>query len=278
VTKAILALIVAFGLLMAQPTLGGPEEDRQTMLSFYQKRFPDIVLQEFANGLYAFDEAAREQWLELEDFPPYETAIDEGEQFFSVPFANGKSYANCFENDGIGVRQNYPYFDDDAGMVVTLELAINQCREQNGEQPLNYRSGELVSISAYMSYTSRGNTIEVDVPEDNPQAMAAYEAGKQFYYSRRGQMNFACSSCHIQSVGMSLRADPLSTTVGQATHWPAYRTVWGDLVSLQRRFQECNFQVRARPLEEQSAEYRNLEYFLTYMSNGLQLNGPASRR
>jgi len=37
-------------------------------------------------------------------------------------------------------------------------------------------------------------------------------------------------------------------------------------------------QVRARPFEAQSEEFRNLEYFLTYMSNGLELNGPATRR
>ena len=39
-----------------------------------------------------------------------------------------------------------------------------------------------------------------------------------------------------------------------------------------------NEQVRARPLEAQSEEFRNLEFFLSYMSNGLELNGPASRR
>jgi sulfur-oxidizing protein SoxA len=41
---------------------------------------------------------------------------------------------------------------------------------------------------------------------------------------------------------------------------------------------ECNSQVRATPLDPQSESYRNLEYFLTYMANGLELNGPASRK
>jgi len=278
VIKAFLTLLVAMGLLAAQPALAGPEEDRQAMLNYYEKRFPGVALEEFANGLYAFDEVAREQWLELEDFPPYEIAIEEGEVYFNVPFANGSLYASCFENEGLGVRQNYPYFDNDADKVITLELAINQCREKNGEQPLPYGQGELAAISAYMAYTSRGNTINVQVAEDNPNALAAYEAGKQFYYSRRGQLNFSCSSCHIQAVGMSLRADPISTTVGQVTHFPAYRTVWGEIVPLHRRFAECNFQVRARPLGAQSDHYRNLEYFLTYLSNGFELNGPSSRR
>jgi len=278
VNTAITTLLVVIGLLVTQSIHAGPEEDRQHMVDYYQQHYPDMDIQEFADGLYAFEQSAREQWLELEDFPPYEPAIDEGREFFSAPFANGKSYADCFENDGIGVRQNYPFFDNDVGAVITIELAINQCREKNGAEPLNYRAHELVAISAYMAYTSRGNMIEVSVPANNPQALMAYEAGKQFFYSRRGQLDFACSGCHVQSFGLTIRADPLSPAVGQATHWPAYRTVWGDLVTLHRRFQECNFLVRSRPLEEQSIEYRNLEYFLSYMSNGLRLNGPSSRR
>ena len=271
-------LTVACGVLFAGFVQADPESDRQALADYYQTRFPSVELQEFANGLYAFDEVAREQWLEMEDFPPYEIAIEDGEEFFNTPFANGHGYGDCFENGGIGIRQNYPRFDASQSQVVTLELAINQCREANAEDPLPYLDGELAAISAYMSSTSRGNTINVRVPDDDPDAMAAYEAGKQFYYSRRGQLNFACSSCHAQSAGSSLRADTLSTALGQATHWPVYRSSWGDTGTLHKRFRECNLQVRARPFEAQSEEFRNLEYFLTYMSNGLELNGPATRR
>jgi sulfur-oxidizing protein SoxA len=157
-------------------------------------------------------------------------------------------------------------------------MAINQCRSANDEDPLPYNKGELAAVSAYMAYTSRGNVINVQVPDDSSGAIAAYEAGKQFFYTRRGQLNFACKSCHVESAGLSLRADRLSTAFGQATHWPVYRAKWGEIGTLHRRFAECNIQVRARPFEAQSIEFRNLEYFLTVMSNGLQLNGPASRR
>jgi len=34
----------------------------------------------------------------------------------------------------------------------------------------------------------------------------------------------------------------------------------------------------SRWLESGGEEYRNLEYFLTYMQNGLPLNGPGSRK
>jgi len=277
-TKIILPLCFISALLAGSMVLASPEEDRLVLVNYYSERFPDVPTQEFANGLYAFDEVAREQWIEMEDFPPYEIAIEDGQALFETPFANGKSYADCFDNGGIGVKQDFPYFDDAAGEVMTLELAINRCREANDEEPLPYMIGDLAEIASYMAFTSRGNTVAVEVPLDNPEALAAYEAGKQFYFTRRGQLNFACSSCHIQSAGLKLRADRLSTTFGQTTHWPVYRSKWGDIGTLQKRFAECNSQVWAKPLEAQSVEYRNLEYFLSYISNGLELNGPASRR
>jgi sulfur-oxidizing protein SoxA len=48
--------------------------------------------------------------------------------------------------------------------------------------------------------------------------------------------------------------------------------------TLHRRFSGCNKQVRAKPFPAQGEEYRNLEYFMTYMNNGLPLNGPGARK
>jgi sulfur-oxidizing protein SoxA len=48
--------------------------------------------------------------------------------------------------------------------------------------------------------------------------------------------------------------------------------------TLHRRFAGCFKQVRAKPYKAQGEEYRDLEYFLAYMNNGLPLNGPASRK
>jgi sulfur-oxidizing protein SoxA len=47
--------------------------------------------------------------------------------------------------------------------------------------------------------------------------------------------------------------------------------------TLDRRFGGCNRNVRAKPFKAQSVTYRDLEYFLTYMSNGLPVAGPGSR-
>jgi L-cysteine S-thiosulfotransferase len=44
-----------------------------------------------------------------------------------------------------------------------------------------------------------------------------------------------------------------------------------------RRFITCNSQVRGVPLEPQAEDYRDLEYFLSYVANGLPISGPGSR-
>lgn len=263
-------------LVVSSMAVADPEGDRKAFTNYFKKRFPDVAIENYVNGIYALDEASYQQWLEIEEFPPYEIAIEEGEQMFNTPFANGKTYASCFKNGGKGIRQNYPYFDVKRKMVVTLELAINECREKNGEAPLGYKKGDIAAISAYMAYTSRGKKVDVKIP--NKDALAAYENGKKFYYSKRGQLNFSCADCHVTNASMNIRADKLSPALGHTTHFPVYRSKWGEMGTLHRRFDGCNKQVRAVPLAAQGEAYRDLEYFLSYMNNGLEINGPGARK
>ena len=264
-------------LLGAGGAMAGPQDDMKAFQDHFKKRFPNVEHDEFANGLYAINESLRAQWEDIEDFPPYELAIDDGEELFHKPFANGKGYADCFPKYKEGIKQNYPYFDTKQGQVVTLELAINQCREANGEKPLKYKKGAITSIGAYLAFLSRGKITNVVIPDD-PRALAAYEKGKQFYYTKRGQLNFSCANCHVDSPGMWVRADQLSPALGQSTNWPVYRLKWGGMGTIHRRYGGCNGQVRAKGMKAQGEEYRNLEYFHTFMSNGVPLNGPSSRR
>jgi sulfur-oxidizing protein SoxA len=273
--KRILTFVLGAA-LVAGLAWATPEEDRAAFTEYFKKRFPDVAVEDYVNGVYSIDKPAYEQWLQIEEFPPYELALEEGKELFETPFANGKTYADCFPNGGMGIRQNYPYFDIETGQVKTLEQEINECRVRNGEDPLPYKKGKIASISAYMAYTSRGNKFDVEIPNDK--ALAAYENGKEFYYSKRGQLNFSCADCHVGNSGMMIRADKLSPALGHPTHFPVYRSKWNDMGTLHRRFDGCNKQVRAVPLPAQGEEYRNLEYFLTYMSNGMEVNGPGARK
>jgi len=274
--RAIVLTFSACLVSLASAVHAGPEQDLKAYQEFYFKAFPDLSMEDFGNGSYALDEGRRAEWEDIEEFGPYELTIDEGERLFHTPFANGKTYADCFPNYKKGIKQNYPYFDTEMGEVVTLEWAINLCREKNGEKPLKYKKGPLVAISAYLADLSRGRITNVVVPDD-PRALAAYEDGKKFYYTKRGQLNFSCANCHVHSPGQMLRANLLSPGLGQTSHWPAYRKKWGAVGTIHRRYSGCNKQVRAAPFKAQGRTYRNLEYFHTYMSNGVPLNGPSSR-
>ena len=247
-------------------------KDLNLIQSYFKKRFPDVPFDDFANGVYALDSIARENWEALEEFPPYEVHIDSGEEYW---LANSGVYSKCFPNGPV-IKHHYPKWDDQLNTVITVPYAINLCRRSHALPKLDYMGMEMNSLVAYIAYHSRDEIIDITVT--NEKALAAYQQGKKFYFTRRGQLNFACFHCHFDNAGKRLRTESLGPALGQTTGWPTYRNKWGALGPLHRRYIGCNTQVRAAPFEAQSETYRNLEYFHTHMNNGLPINGPAVRR
>ncbi len=273
IATALSVMLVAATPFAAQAT---PDDDLKALRSYFLEKFPNVPENDYVNGVYAIDENSREQWEAFEEFPSYEIAIDHGETKFHKKFANGKSYVDCFPNYKKGIKQNYPYFDTDSGQVVTLESAINKCRTDNGEKKLKWKKGEITEIGAYLAYLSRGHKINVKVPNDAG-AIAAYNRGKKFFWAKRGQLNMACADCHYYYAGSKIRANILSPAYGQVSGFPVYRNKWAGMGTLHRRYGGCNKQVRAKPFKAQSDVYKALEYYHTYMSNGLEINGPSQR-
>jgi L-cysteine S-thiosulfotransferase len=278
--RAISIMIAFLALAAARPAAAAgavdPAADFKAFRDYFTQKFPDVRLDDFVNGPYSMDADLRKQWESIDDFPPYDFAVDRGKQMFATPFANGKSYGDCFPNNGIGVRQNYPYFDTKAGEVITLELALNRCREANGEAPYSYVKDEMASLTAYMAFTSRGKAFDIKIPDD-PRALAAYQNGERYFYTRRGQLNFSCASCHVQNPGNHIRTEVLAPALGILAAMPIYRSEWNGMGTISRRFVTCNSQVRGVPLAPQDEDYRDVEYFLSYMSNGLPIAGPGTR-
>ena len=83
-----------------------PVADAKVFKKFFTDKFPKVKLEDFVNGPYSMNEDLHRQWQEKEQFPPYEFSLEMGKEMFSKPFKNGKTYADCFPNGGIGVRQN----------------------------------------------------------------------------------------------------------------------------------------------------------------------------
>ena len=277
---SVVVTIAALAIAGARPATAAdsidPDADFKAFRDYFTKRFPNVPLNDFVNGPYSMDAELRKQWQAIDDFPPYDFAIDRGKQMFATPFKNGKTYGDCFPDNGVGIRQNYPYFDLQSGEVITLELALNRCRETNGEEPYSYVKDEMASLTAYMAFTSRGKPFDIKIPND-PRALAAYQKGEEYFYTRRGQLNFSCASCHVQNPGNHIRTEVLAPALGIVAAMPIYRSEWNGMGTMSRRLVTCNRQVRGVPLKPQDELYRDVEYYLSYMSNGLPVSGPGAR-
>src|SRR6202158_3286752 len=240
-TLAALAFAAAPSAIAADPP--DPVADANAFKKFFTDKFPKVKLEDFVNGPYSMNEDMHRQWEEKEQFPPYEFSLDMGKEMFSKPLKNGKSYADCFPNKGIGIRQNYPYFDAGEGKVVTLELALNRCREANGEAAFSYVKDEMAALTAYMAFTSRGKPFNIKIPND-PRALEAYQKGAEYFYARRGQLNFSCASCHVQNPGNHIRTEVLAPALGIVAAMPIYRSEWSGMGTMSRRLVTCNSQGR----------------------------------
>ncbi|HCA27653.1 MAG TPA: sulfur oxidation c-type cytochrome SoxA [Betaproteobacteria bacterium] len=273
--RTILAL--AGAILIAAPlaAFAGPKHDREELVHFFSSRYPNIKFNNYVYGSMAFNPDAKAQYDSIMEFPPFTPVIEKGKKMWEKPFKNGKTFASCFPNGGKNVAGDYPMFDNKLGKVVTFEMAINQCLKKNGEPQLSYSNmktmGVLVSYARTLS-----DGMKMNIKVKGPGALAAYTRGKEFFYRRRGQLNFACATCHVDNAGKRLRSQILSTVVGQATHWPVFRG-GTRLFTLQRRYVGCNKQVRAVPFKPGSEVYNDLEYFESYVSNGLPMHASVFR-
>lgn len=273
----LLASVAGLGIALGAATVhASPEHDRQELIKYFTTKYPNVKLEDYVYGALAFDPDSKSQYDAIMEFPPFEADIEKGRKMWETPFKNGKTYADCMPNGGKQIAGNYPKFDDAKGKVVTLQDVINDCRVANGEEA--YKLGDMKTmgtLTAYMRTLSDGMLMNVKV--EGPKAMAAYEDGKKAFYSRKGQLNFACASCHVQNAGTRLRSEVISPSIGQAVHWPVFRG--GDtLVTLQQRYEGCYKMIRAVPAAQGSAAMNNLEYYHSAISNGLPLKASVFRK
>jgi L-cysteine S-thiosulfotransferase len=173
-----------------------------------------------------------------------------------------------------GVRPRYPRFDPTLGKLINLEQQINRCRAEHMQAPpYPYESEALLAMTAFIGSQSRGLPVHVRI--DGP-VQPFFEAGKVFFYQRRGQLDMACAHCHEQHAGQRLRGEIVSQ--GQINGFPVYRFTWQTLGSTHRMFEWCNTSVRAEPYTPGSDEYVNLELYLAWRGRGLPVETPAIRR
>ena len=204
--------------------------------------------------------------------------VERGEKLWNARAGSAdRSCASCHGDASAsmrGVATRYPRHDATSGKLFDLEARINDCRvrrQQAGMLPRE--SDDLLSLTAYVGYQSRGLPLAVIVDD---RTRAAFERGRAFYYRRHGQMNLGCAHCHEQNWGKRLLTETISQ--GHGTAFPAYRLEWQGLGSLQRRIRACLFGIRAEMPAAGAAELTEVELFLAWRGEGLPVETPGVRR
>lgn len=216
----------------------------------------DMQMDDFDNPGMIWVEEAREKW-----------ATAEGSE--------GKSCMDCHgePEDMAGVKAVYPKWNEGAGEVYTLQMQMNECRtDRMGAEAWDTDKGDSIPMEALLASVSRG--LPVNVAIDGP-GQATWEKGRELYYTRTGQLDLSCASCHEENYGNMIRADHLSQ--GQVNGFPTYRLKNTKLNGVQSRFKGCVRDTRAQTFSPGSPEFVALEMYVASRGNGLSVEGPSVR-
>ncbi|MEE4189254.1 MAG: sulfur oxidation c-type cytochrome SoxA [Roseobacter sp.] len=279
--KHALGVALAAGLcataLPAQPvddTLILNEETTMVTRTAAPDHLSDVVDEVMSGWLFRGTETRA---MQSDDFDnPGMIFVEQAEEVWNTADGTeGKSCASCHEGaeSMAGVRPVYPKWNEAAGEVRTLEMQINDCRENRmGAEPWKYAGGDMVNMTALISSVSRGMPVNVAITGP---AQSTWEQGKDLYYTRTGQLELSCANCHEDNYGNMIRADHLSQ--GQINGFPVYRLKNTKLNSAHARFKGCVRDTRAETYAEGSPEFVALELYVASRGNGLSVEGPSVR-
>jgi len=228
------------------------------------------------SGYEYLNESTRE--MQDDEFAnPGMVEVEKGRKLFNTPGDNGKSCATCHGENGEKLDPKkiarYPVYNAEFGEPFTLQKQINLCWEdQLDSVPFIDDCVEIVALETFVRHKAEGEPVNVDV---SGALKPYYEAGKELYNTRFGQLDMACKHCHDYNAGKKLRGQVLSQ--GQSNGFPEYRLGTSRITSLQRRMRECFVSFRATPFNFGAQEWINLEVYLHARGNGLKIETPAVR-
>ncbi len=214
--------------------------------------------------------------MQMDDFEnPGLLAVEAGAAAWATPEGTGgQSCADCHGDPESmeGLRAVLPRVNEH-GQLWSMENYINNCRtERMGAEALGWNSREMREMTALISFQSRGMPVNVAI--DGP-AAPFWEQGREMYYTRFGQLEMSCATCHEESAGQYIRSDHLSQ--GQINGFPTYRLKDQAIVGIHGRFVGCIRDTRAETFRAGSDEFRALELYVASRGNGLSVEGVSVR-
>lgn len=215
--------------------------------------------------------------LQMDDFDnPGMVFVDRGlDSWNAAQGKNGESCAGCHQGPESmkGLRAVTPRVDPETGKLMLVENYVNECvTERMGLEAWGLTGDKMKDMLAVISMQSRGEIVNVAI--DGP-AAPFWEQGKEIYYTRFGQLEMACASCHEANAGLMIRADHLSQ--GHINGFPVYRLKDAGILSAQQRFVGCVRDTRAETFKAGSDEFKALELYVASRGNGLSVEGVSVR-
>ena len=272
--RVIAGFLVALAIAAPLRADASAEKSRAELAGALRERFPALTPADLAGGSAAFDAARRAEAERMKPAPGAAEAIEAGRRIWTRKFAKGRSLAGCFPNGGRRIAAGYPQVDQRLKRVVTLETAINQCLKTHGQPLLD--AGDPATMGVVLAYLrSLADGQKVAIRVATPQAEQRFEEGRRYYFTRMGQQNYACASCHVRHAGSYFGDVAIPAATGAAVAWPYLRD--GRPETLQMRIRDCLERMGAAPFPAGSDELAHLEYFLSYLSNGLTIRPNAWR-
>lgn len=280
-----LAATAALGLALAGMAMADPVEDELIVetddgpLTFVTNApAPDHlkdVMDTIWSGWHFRENETRD--LQRDDFDnPGMVFVDRGlDSWNKAQGAKGESCAGCHQGPDsmAGLRAVTPRVDEKTGKLMLIENYINTCvTERMGLEAWGMTSDKMKDMLAVISMQSRGQTVNVAI--DGP-AAEYWEQGKEIYYTRYGQLEMSCATCHEDNFGKMIRADHLSQ--GQVNGFPVYRLKDAGILSAQQRFVGCVRDTRAETFKAGSDEFKALELYVASRGNGLMIEGVSVR-
>jgi len=243
----------------ARPPEGHPFDVIRSGWLYRTKETRDLERDGFANPGMLYVERGKEIWNKVEG-------------------SAGKSCASCHQDAAKSMKDvgaHYPKWDAAAKRPINIELRIDKCRtEKMGAEPYKFDAADQKALTTYIKHQSLGTPVKVDLSQGDMKEW--WERGKSVYYTRTGQLNLSCASCHELNNGKYIRADHLSQ--GNANGFPTYRLKQASMVSLHNRFRGCIRDTRAEYPKAFSDELMALEVYVTWRGSGLSVETPAVRQ
>jgi len=206
-------------------------------------------------------------------------SVDKGQEFVELLSKKNPEFLRCLsagKGNLASLATHYPKYNIKLKRIMTIESQVEYCSQLVFGQKIKLGSNENNMITMYIKSLSTGEPLQVNT--DSRPLMKAYRRGEKLFYTKAGQFNYACASCHTPkgAMGKHLRGQTPTTLFGDAAEFPVYHTKLG-LISMAQRIGHCNWVVRTARLKPGSQAYTDLEVFISVLSNGYPISVPSLR-